>query len=128
MWLLRVNGGEAEQLTDVKSSVGGFQWSPDGKWIAFLSPDAPSDAEEKNRKEKNDAVVVDENFRYSHVWVIPLEKNDKGKREARQVTKGEFHVGAFEVSPDSKMIVFAHARTPRVDDWLRPPVAWRVLQ
>ncbi len=117
LWLLRVAGGEAEQLTDVKTSVSGTQWSPDGKWIAFISPDAPSDAEEKNKKEKNDAVVVDENFKYNHIWVVPIAKDAKGKREARQVTKGEFHVTGYSISPDSRSIAFTHQVTPRVNDW-----------
>ena len=117
LWLIRADGGEAEQLTDVKSSVGGYSWSPDGKWIAFNSPDAPSEQEEKDKKQRNDARVVDEDFKRAHLWLIPVAKDDKGKREARQLTKGDFHVTSRDWSPDGKFIAFAHTVTPLVDHW-----------
>src|SRR5262249_43317683 len=123
IWLIRVRGGEAQQLTDVKSGVGSFKWSPDGKAIAFTATDAPSAEEEKATKEKNDARVVDENIKMSHLFVIPVDKDSKGKREARQLTKGNLHVGtifgpdSFDWSPNGKTIVFTHTRTPKADDW-----------
>lgn len=123
VWLIRADGGEAEQLTDVKSGVGGYWWSPDGAWIAFTMAEPKGEQEEKDDKAKNDAKVVDENFKMRHLWVIPIAKDDKGKREARQLTKGNFTVGgAFsgggvDWSPDGKTIVFTHQPTPRVNDW-----------
>jgi dipeptidyl aminopeptidase/acylaminoacyl peptidase len=35
IWIIPVGGGEARQLTRVKRGVGEFEWSPDGRWIAF---------------------------------------------------------------------------------------------
>jgi len=123
IWLIRTNGGEAEQLTDVKTGVSGFEWSPDGKWIAFTMADPPSETEEKDKKAKDDANVVDEDFKMTHLWLISVAKDEKGKREAKQLTKGnDFTVGGgfgggWEWSPDGKAIVFAHTPTPRVNDW-----------
>ena len=84
VWLIAASGGEAEQITDVKSGVTGLSWSPDGKTIAFLMPDPPSEKEEKDKKEKNDAIVVDENFKMTHIWLVPVAKNGEGKRKADQ--------------------------------------------
>jgi dipeptidyl aminopeptidase/acylaminoacyl peptidase len=118
IWLIRADGGEAEQVTDVKSAAGSFQWSPDGQWIAFTMTDAKSEQEENDEKAKNDPKVVDGEFKMSHLWVIPVAKDDKGKREARQLSKGTFHVaGGWDWSPDGKTIAFARQATPVANEW-----------
>ncbi|MCI0690723.1 S9 family peptidase [candidate division KSB1 bacterium] len=117
IWLIRPTGGEAEKLTEAKSAVSNFAWSADGKRIAYTMNDPLTEQEEKDNKEKRDAIVVDENFKFSHLYTIPVEKNEKGERPAKRLTKGDFHVGSFDWSPDGKWIVFAHQATPRVNDW-----------
>jgi dipeptidyl aminopeptidase/acylaminoacyl peptidase len=123
VWVIRVDGGEAEQLTDVKSAVGSFQWSPDGKWIAFTMTEPKSEQEEKDDKGRNDANVVDHNVKKAKLWVIPVAKDDKGKREARQLTKADYHVGspfgggAMDWSPDGKTIAYVHGASPIANDW-----------
>ena len=39
LYVLHLDGGEAEKITSAKEGVTGFSWSPDGKRIAFLSVD-----------------------------------------------------------------------------------------
>lgn len=118
LWLIRVHGGEAEKLTDVKTGVNSFAWSPDGKRIAFTMNDVLSEAEEKNNKEKRDMTIVDENFKFAHLYVVPVMKNAKSERAVQRLTRGNFHVTSFDWSPDSKEIAFSHQTTPRVDDWV----------
>ncbi|MBM4095047.1 MAG: S9 family peptidase, partial [Planctomycetes bacterium] len=105
-----------EQLTEAKTGVGAFEWSPDGKWIAYLAQDAPTETEEKKLKEKDDARVVDD-FKMNHVWVVPVVRDESGKREARQVTKGDFDVREIDWSPDGRNIAIVHAIAPTVDAW-----------
>ena len=122
LYRIRVSGGEAEQLTDVKTGVGDFRWSPDGKSIAFVMSEPPTEEEEKKKKGKDDARVLDEDFKQRHLWIVTLEKDSTGKYPVKQLTKGDFSIGGrfsggFDWSPDGKTIVFAHTPTPKVNDW-----------
>jgi dipeptidyl aminopeptidase/acylaminoacyl peptidase len=117
IWLIRQYGGEAEKLTEAKSGVNSFAWSPDGKRLAYTMNDSLSKDEEKDNKEKRDVIVVDENFKFSHLYAIPAEKNEKGERPVKRLTRGDFHIGSFDWSPDGKWIAFDHRVTPRINDW-----------
>lgn len=117
VWLIRPHGGEAEKLTDAKSGVNSYAWAPDGKRIAYSTNDPLTEEEEKKSKEKRDAIVVDENLKFSHLYVIAADKDAKSMRSAKRLTSGSYHVGSFDWSPDGKWIVFDHQATPRVNDW-----------
>jgi Tol biopolymer transport system component len=45
LYVLPLGGGEAEKITDVKTSVGEYDWCHDGKMIAFIMIDAAGDKE-----------------------------------------------------------------------------------
>src|SRR5260370_7361688 len=55
LYLLSLNGGEAEPLTDVKSAVTNFGWSPDAPSIAFPIPIPKHDDKDNNHKPKTDS-------------------------------------------------------------------------
>lgn len=128
IWLIGTRGGEAEQLTDVKTGAGSYRWSHDGSQIAFTMSDTLTKEEEKNNKSKNDARVVDANFKMSHLYLIPVAKDKDGRRQHQPLTHGDFSVGGafgggFDWSPDGKTIVFSHVPTPRVNDWPKADIS-----
>ncbi|HLN29702.1 MAG TPA: prolyl oligopeptidase family serine peptidase [Gemmataceae bacterium] len=129
VWLIRVGGGEASQLTDVRTGVSNFKWSPDGKSVAYTAVDPPTPEEEKAAKVKNDARVLDAHFKMNRIYVIPVAKDVKGKRTACKLSTGNYSVGSlfdassFDWSPDSKTIAFSHAPTPSVDDWTKADIS-----
>ncbi|MGI9105459.1 MAG: S9 family peptidase [Pyrinomonadaceae bacterium] len=124
LYLLRLNGGEAEPLTDLKSSIADYEWSPDGRMIAFAMTDAKTEEEEKNDKGKADHRWVDENVKMSRLYLLALQADANGKREPRKLTLENYTVsGSFDWSPDGKQIVFAHTKTPGANDWTSSDVS-----
>ena len=88
LWIADTATGEGHQLTASKKSSTNAAWSPDGKWIAFLS-DRPGQISGTPEGKKQ----------------IYLISADGG--EARQLSKIEKGVNNFAWSPDSNRLVFS---------------------
>jgi dipeptidyl aminopeptidase/acylaminoacyl peptidase len=87
VWMVPAAGGEAIPLTAEKSSSSHARWSPDGKYIAFLSARggaAGDDAEEGN----------------AQVWIL-----NRAGGEAQQLTDTAQEVKNFAWSPASDRLV-----------------------
>ncbi len=85
VWMVKWDGSERVRLTTSKESESSPRWSPDGKWLAFLSSRA-------NREEG------------TQVWLLP-----RAGGEATQLTSVKGSVNDYVWSPDSKSIVFVSA-------------------
>ncbi|HEU4712817.1 MAG TPA: S9 family peptidase [Pyrinomonadaceae bacterium] len=123
LYLLSLNGGEAEPLTDVKTGVQDFMWSPDGRSIAFRMADAKTEDEEKNDKGKNDFRWVDENVKMARLYVLPVQKDANGKREPRKLTIENYNVTEFDWSADNSRIAFSYTKSPIANDWTTADVS-----
>jgi len=118
IWLMEPRGGEPEKLFEHETAIAAFEWSPDGKWIAFSAPEKePSDAKDK-RDQGRDVEIEGQPGLYTHLWLLDVEA-----RKARRVTTGtEYSVSGFRVSPDGKAIAFAAAPSPRITDGWRSDI------
>jgi Tol biopolymer transport system component len=115
IWYMRVTGGEAQQLTKGDNGVGSFAWSPDGSRIAFTMQDPDTEEEKKAKQEKRDVILVDQNYKYSHLYTITFAPSEGGEHAVKRLTAGHFHVSSFDWSPDGATIVFAHAPDPTIN-------------
>ncbi len=88
LWLADVASGESHLLTTAVKSSSDAAWSPDGRWIAFLS-DRPGPLPGSPAGKKQ-------------VYVLPLAGG-----ESQQLTKMENGVDAFEWAPDSQRIALS---------------------
>lgn len=112
IWLISPEGGEAWPATKFeKLSVAQFEWLPDSKGFIFTAPDLPTTEEEKRKKDKNDPIVVDKDFKYARLYRFRL-----GDKEPTQLTKEDSHVTGFSVSPDGRWVAFSVQPTPKVPD------------
>src|SRR5580704_15502774 len=111
VWFMYADGGEPWQVTKHKSGVRGFQFSPDGKTLLLTAAVSPSEEEEKRSKQKDDAVVVDHEFKLTQLWTWSIATN-----EEKQLTKGDFTVSDARWSPDGGRVTLTTNPTPRLDD------------
>jgi len=117
IWLIRPNGGEAEKLTSSKSGVQSLVWSPDGKTIAYTALREWTAEEEKKQKDRDDAIVVDQDHRFGRIWTI-----DVATKKAAEVVAGDFHPSNPQWSPDGTQLAYEVRPTPAADDGARSDV------
>ncbi len=90
LWLADTTSAQRIRLTSSKGSSYDAHWSPDGKWIAFLSDRPPLLAGAKENK--------------AQIYLISAAGG-----EARELTKVETGVNSFSWAPNSLQIAFAAA-------------------
>ena len=118
LYLISPSGGEARQITNVETGVRNFQWSPDGKRIAFSAAD-PESAEHKARKKKyGDFQIVDGDYTMTHLWVLDVSAaGDSALPKPARLTSGDdFTVDSFRWSPDGSRIALDATKDPALAD------------
>lgn len=140
IWLIRVDGGEAWQLTKLdEGSIGEPVWSPDGTFLAFtFRPTHPDWTQEVRKKRQetgksNPPRIITRLFyrldgvgfldMRQHIWVCDVRTG-----EAKQVTDGDYDDHSPAWSPDGSKIAFVSNRSDdpeekpyEVDIWLVSP-------
>ncbi len=85
LWIVPLQGGEPRRLTFGEHKNGGAAWSPDAKWIAFVS----------NRRDKK-----------AQIYRLPLEGG-----EAERLTDLDGEISGLAWSPDGTGISFVHRQS-----------------
>ena len=134
VWIVDLGTKERKQLTKLSGGATGQTWSPDGKWVAFLSTTVPSGDEVENAaylKAKETSKVSGRLYttltyrhwnewkdakQVSHLFVVPAD----GSAPPRDLTAGfttdvPHYAGTFTAgdgyawAPDSKALAFESA-------------------
>jgi dipeptidyl aminopeptidase/acylaminoacyl peptidase len=99
VYLLPMNGGEAQPLTAAEAGVNAFEWSPTGGGIAYVAQD-PS-PESAAKAAGDDEIVASEGFGPQRLSVIDLHS-----KTARKVLSGDrWAIGMFAWTPGGERLV-----------------------
>jgi dipeptidyl aminopeptidase/acylaminoacyl peptidase len=114
LWRVDVGSGKAVQLTRGKKSVASAAWSPDGRWLAFITEREANVIEPFAAVEKDLAAKEDGKSSASaakpaakQIWLIAPDGG-----EAWPLTKSETDVDEFQWTKDGRWIVFTAVEPP----------------
>jgi len=100
-----VSGGTPQQLTKAPEGVFGFEWSPDGKSLAFITRDPMSADEERQRQDKSFVIHADAPDRATRLVVQRADTPSV----LRLLTPSTEYVDALSWSPDGREIAYSAA-------------------
>jgi dipeptidyl aminopeptidase/acylaminoacyl peptidase len=95
IWVAPAEGGEARRFTSGIANAGSPAWSPDGRWLAFVS-EREGELAGKDKKEQKK-----QGKGKPQIWLIPTDGG-----EARQLTFMEHGASSPVWSPDGKQLLF----------------------
>jgi dipeptidyl aminopeptidase/acylaminoacyl peptidase len=112
IYLLKEGEKKAAPLSNVSGGVDQYEWSADGKMIAFVARDQATAEEEARRAAGDDALVQPEsNLKASRLWVVNITDGI-----ARQVTKQNFELSEIAWSPAGNELALIVAASARNED------------
>ena len=103
IYILSLQGGEPYAITkpENKRPIGFFSWSPNGRFIVYLSPDEKSAEQLAKEEAQDDAEIHGTNWEYNRLRLLHI-----GNRETSVLCNQSRHITHLCWSPDSKKIVF----------------------
>ena len=117
MSLLPSAGGEARVLSRHATGVSSPTFTPDGTAIYFLAFDPPAAEERERTRLRDDVYAYDEDYKQRHLWKIAVATG-----EETQVTKGNFSVIEYKLSPDGTRLAVKQAPSPLEEDGVRSEI------
>src|SRR2546428_3781663 len=95
IWVVPSEGGEAKRFTAGPANTSSPTWSPDGRWLAFVS-EREGEATGKSEKEQKQ-----QGKGKPQIWLIPTDGG-----EARQLTFMQHGAVRSAWSPDGRRLLF----------------------
>lgn len=104
LWLSEVATGRVTQLTRGASSATGAQWSPDGRWLAFVSDRDLGGSATPAKPEAPSETSGAEKPAGKQIWILPREGG-----EAWRLTNSPGDATVLRWAPDGQSIFFLAA-------------------
>lgn len=112
IYVLPLSGGEAYPITPTenKQGIARIEFSPDGKFIAFLSADEKSEERKKRDEETGDVQVWGEDWDFNRLRVVHV-----GTKKVTTLVSKDAHISDFSWSHDGKKIAIMEQKTPDIE-------------
>jgi dipeptidyl aminopeptidase/acylaminoacyl peptidase len=144
IYVMRLDGGEAIQVTKEDESISSFEWHPSGSKFIFLKSEKDDKTKKEREKRYGAYETDDKEFTLSHLWQIDFKpwlpdaserpcyetidslKTKSGCIEwpkAQRITEGKFTVTSFLPSPDGTKIAFTHQPDPLINSFLNSNIS-----
>lgn len=111
VWLMRMDGGDARQITNSKTGVNSYKWSRDGQMIAFVAPDGLTDEAQQKKDRGDDGAEIDADHQFARLWIVGI-----GGGSPTLLTRQDLDVFDFDWSPDGSDLVAAFTTRDHVLD------------
>ncbi|MFD1413682.1 S9 family peptidase [Oceanobacillus jeddahense] len=132
----------AIQLSHANHNIYRFKWAPDGQGLFFTAKRPEPDKLKRRSEMYGDFTYVDQDFHFNALYFLDLEKgkqhakilnklpkdlreeaceNGKDNKDKASTPLTELldrYIYHFDISPDSKKVIFSSAPTPRFTDLL----------
>lgn len=111
IYTMRLDGGDAIPVTPPKNAQGieEFVVSPDGKTIAYISPDEESDNEDD--EDDPDPEVWGAKWEHARLRLVVL-----ASKETQVLAGGDRHIISLDWSPDGRSVVFLSNANPHIEE------------
>ena len=131
VFLMPMSGGDAKKVTHAPNGVEQFAWRPNGKDIAYVTSDDPTN--QQGIDKHNDSFEVGDNDYLataaptsSHIWLVSAEGGNAGGDKAKRLTSGSWSLqkspppnrpaSPISWSPDGKSLAFTRQEHPHFGD------------
>ncbi len=144
IYVMRLLGGEASAITSEEDGISSFEWHPEGNRLIFVKPDKEDKSKKEREKRYGGFEADDKEYALSHLWQVDFKPDFKDPSEypcyqkvdslkeksgcielpkPSQLTKGEFTVTSFYISPDGASIAFAHQPNPLINSFSKSDIS-----
>ena len=113
IFVIPTTGGDPIQITDSKSGIKTFQWSPDGKSFAFTSTTPTTDKEKELKKRGYEFIFYEENLKNDNLFIVDVDTEFK-QTNIKQLTS-DFNVWDFTFDKQGNQIAFSASEQKLID-------------
>ncbi|GAA0476984.1 S9 family peptidase [Parasphingorhabdus litoris] len=130
IFIMNRDGSNVRQITALPGGINSYIWSPDGRYMALKLSERPAKSKAQVENAYGNFAFADDYSGRDHLWLLDLtkaqnanapiaERSEHTDTEAplRRLTGGtaftigSFFGGGFTFTPDSKEILFDHAKS-----------------